>query len=75
VNPNPRNRPQIQPEGEAKKSGKKFKPAIEPPYRWRDWVYKSDGTTGDELLAFINNQPSTINLRSRHVQSVRSLKD
>src|SRR5437762_1027771 len=35
---------------------KKFKPAIEPPYRWRDWAAQSDGITGDELLAFINNE-------------------
>ena len=34
---------------EAKLSGKKFKPAIEPPYRWRDWAAKEDGITGDEL--------------------------
>ena len=47
---------EIQREGEAKLSGKKFKPAIEPPYRWRDWASKSDGITGDELLSFINNE-------------------
>jgi type I restriction enzyme M protein len=46
-------------EGEARLSGKKFKPAIEPPYRWRDWAAKSDGITGDELLAFINNEETT----------------
>ena len=36
-----------------------YKPAIEPPYRWRDWAAKSDGITGDELLAFINNEEAT----------------
>jgi type I restriction enzyme M protein len=41
---------------EAKLSGKKFKPAIEPPYRWRDWAAKEEGTTGDELIAFINQE-------------------
>ena len=46
-------------EGEAQLSGKKFRPAIEPPYRWRDWAAKSDGITGDELLAFINNEETT----------------
>ena len=46
---------EIQREGEAKLSGKKFKPAIEPPYRWRDWASKPDGITGDDLLKFINN--------------------
>jgi hypothetical protein len=28
---------------EAKLAGKKFKPAIEPPYRWRDWAAQADG--------------------------------
>lgn len=41
---------------EAKLSGKKFKPAIESPYRWRDWAAKEDGITGDELIAFINQE-------------------
>ena len=51
---------EIQREGEAKLGGKKFKPAIEPPYRWRGWAAKSDGITGDELLAFINNEETTL---------------
>jgi len=34
---------------------KRYQPAIEPPYRWRDWASKEDGITGDELIAFINN--------------------
>ena len=46
---------EIQREGEAKLAGKKFRPAIDPPYRWRDRAAKSDGITGDELLPFINN--------------------
>jgi len=50
---------EIQREGEAKLAGKKFKPIVEPPYRWRDWAAKSDGVTGDELLAFINNEETT----------------
>src|SRR5438034_6888920 len=41
-------------EEEASLSGKKFRPAIEPPYRWRDWAAKADGITGTELIAFIN---------------------
>jgi type I restriction enzyme M protein len=41
---------------EAKLSAKKFKPAIESPYRWRDWAAKEDGITGDELIAFINQE-------------------
>ena len=47
-------------EGEAKLAAKKFKAIIEPPYRWRDWAAKSDGVTGDELLAFINQEESTL---------------
>ena len=43
-------------EQEAKMAGKKYHPAIEPPYRWRDWAAKEDGTTGDELIAFVNNE-------------------
>ena len=50
---------ELQREDEAQLAGKKFKPAIEPPYRWRDWAAKSDGITGDELLAFINNEETT----------------
>jgi type I restriction enzyme M protein len=43
-------------ETEAKLEGKRFKPAIEPPYRWRDWAAKPDGITGDALISFINNE-------------------
>jgi type I restriction enzyme M protein len=43
-------------ETEAKLAGKRFTPAIEPPYRWRDWAAKPDGITGDALIAFINQQ-------------------
>ncbi len=43
-------------EEEATLAGRKFKPAIESPYRWRDWAAKEDGITGDELIAFINQE-------------------
>ena len=46
---------EIQRKAEAKLAGKKFKPAIEPPYRWRDWAAKPDGITGEDLIRFINN--------------------
>jgi type I restriction enzyme M protein len=39
---------------EAKIAGKRFRPAIEPPYRWRDWAAAAQGITGPELIAFIN---------------------
>jgi type I restriction enzyme M protein len=41
-------------ETEATLQGTRFRQAIEPPYRWRDWAAKEDGITGDELIAFIN---------------------
>ncbi len=39
---------------EATLAGKRFRPAIEPPYRWRDWAANPQGITGRELIAFIN---------------------
>ena len=36
--------------------GEKFRPGIEPPYRWRDWASREDGITGDELISFVNNE-------------------
>jgi type I restriction enzyme M protein len=51
---------EIQREGEARLAGKKFKPAIEPPYRWRDWAAQADGLTGDELQGFINNEETVL---------------
>ena len=47
---------ELQGKEESKLAGKKFRPAIEPPYRWRDWGARADGITGDELLAFINSE-------------------
>jgi type I restriction enzyme M protein len=41
-------------EAEAKLAGKRYRPSIESPYRWRDWASKPEGTTGPELIAFIN---------------------
>jgi type I restriction enzyme M protein len=50
---------ELQREEEAALSGKKFRPAVEPPYRWRDWAARADGISGDELLAFINSEETT----------------
>jgi type I restriction enzyme M protein len=44
---------------EAKLAGKRFRPGIEAPYRWRDWAAKEDGVTGPELIAFINQDEAT----------------
>src|SRR5207248_2145774 len=45
---------EFQREGEASLARKKFRPAVEAPYRWRDWAASPEGVTGDELLSFIN---------------------
>src|SRR5215211_3349480 len=31
-----------------------FRPAIEAPYRWRDWAADPNGPTGQALLSFVN---------------------
>jgi type I restriction enzyme M protein len=41
-------------EAEASIGGKKYKSAVEAPYRWRDWAALKDGITGDGLTAFVN---------------------
>lgn len=41
-------------EDEALLAGKPFRPIIESPYRWRDWAADEGGITGDELMAFVN---------------------
>src|ERR1039457_4430194 len=43
---------------ESKLAGKRFRPAVESPYRWRDWAAPRDGVglTGPELIAFINQE-------------------
>src|SRR6266511_2476839 len=43
-------------EQEATMAGERFRPAIESPYRWRDWAALPNGITGDELIAFVNNE-------------------
>lgn len=39
--------------------GERFRPTIQPPYRWRDWAAREDGASGDELRAFVNNDEIT----------------
>ncbi|MBI4203840.1 MAG: SAM-dependent DNA methyltransferase [Betaproteobacteria bacterium] len=50
---------ELQRQQEAALAGKKFRAALEAPYRWRDWAANPQGVTGDELLAFINNEECT----------------
>ena len=40
-------------EDEAALAGKTFHPAIDKPYRWRDWAASDDGITGPDLIRFI----------------------
>ncbi|MCB0121702.1 MAG: SAM-dependent DNA methyltransferase, partial [Caldilineaceae bacterium] len=42
-------------ETEALLSNEPYRPLIAPPYRWRDWAAVEGGMTGDDLIAFINN--------------------
>ena len=32
----------------------RYRPALEPPFRWRDWAAREDGITGDALIAWVN---------------------
>ena len=50
---------ELQRQDEAELAGRTFRPAIEPPYRWRDWAADPQGITGDELLSFINGDEAT----------------
>jgi type I restriction enzyme M protein len=43
----------------AQLEGKKYKPAIAAPYRWRDWA-KDTNLTGDDFLNFISNEKVTL---------------
>lgn len=47
-------------EDEAVLAGTRFRPAIEAPYRWRDWAAPKTGLTGDDLLAFVNNEHAAL---------------
>jgi type I restriction enzyme M protein len=47
-------------EARAGVAGKKYKPAIDSPYRWRDWAANKDGITGDALIAFVNQDEATL---------------
>ena len=43
-------------EERAKLAGERFRSAIARPYRWRDWAADEAGVTGDELIAFVNQE-------------------
>lgn len=62
-------------EEEAKLSGEKFRPAIQPPYRWRDWAANESGITGDELIAFVNNDEAVLPNAKRGTGLMRYLSN
>lgn len=43
-------------ESRAKLAGKRYRPAVAKPYRWRDWASDEAGITGAELIAFVNQE-------------------
>lgn len=44
-------------EAQREVTDRKFRPAIEEPYRWRDWAANEvEGRTGEELLTFVNGE-------------------
>jgi type I restriction enzyme M protein len=47
-------------EEEAILAGETFRPAIEAPYRWRDWVVQEQTLTGDDLLQFISSDEAAL---------------
>ncbi len=46
-------------EERAKLKKQKFRPVIEPPYRWRDWAAQEDGISGDALIKFVDHEEAT----------------
>lgn len=52
-------------EQESALAREKYRAAIEAPYRWRDWAANEQGLTGDELMAFINQEEARLPNGSR----------
>ena len=47
-------------EDKATMKSERYRMAVEPPYRWRDWAAREDGITGPELLAFISQDEAVL---------------
>jgi type I restriction enzyme M protein len=47
-------------EEKAEMSGKRFRGAIEAPYRWRDWAADEAGITGPDLLQFLTSEETEL---------------
>lgn len=50
---------EIKHEQEAAIDGNRYHPIIEAPYRWRDWAAPANGISGEDILAFINQDITT----------------
>ena len=50
---------EIKHEQEAALDGNRYHPIIEAPYRWRDWAAPANGISGEDILAFINQDITT----------------
>lgn len=53
-------------EEEAALGGTSYAPICEPPYRWRDWAAGPLSFTGDQLLAFINQDEAVLPVPSKN---------
>lgn len=51
---------EVEDEAKAVLAGDGYQPLVPSPYRWRDWAAEADGITGDELLAFVNNDEADL---------------
>lgn len=51
---------EIRYEEQAEMDNEPYRPIIEAPYRWRDWAAPANGISGDDLLAFINQDMAAI---------------
>lgn len=62
---------------DAQADGKDYQPIIPAPYRWRDWAMNADkkGLTGDELIAFIQNDEVTLPNGERGAGLIMALRD
>jgi len=52
-------------ETDAAISNQRYQPIIEAPYRWRDWAGPANGLSGDDLLAFINQDAAIFSCGDR----------
>lgn len=64
-------------EMDAHADGKDYQPIIPAPYRWRDWAINPDkkGLSGDELIAFIQNDEAILPNGERGAGLIMALRD